>query len=210
VIADNVGDNVGDVAGMGADLLESYAASLIACAALAPALARRFLPGDCATPAAAAAAFNQLLAGGVALPFVALGSGTIASFLGIAAIRASRLTDAAALDSLLGVVTRGVALATILAAGGAAAGVFTLFPRDIALRLLGADALGLIGGLFVAKFTEYCTSYDAAPTRGIAGATEFGAAPVLVRGLGVGFASAAAPALAVAVTLLGANALAGA
>lgn len=202
VIADNVGDNVGDVAGMGADLFESYAGAVIATAALGPRLATFVNP---ATPEE----FNALLDASVALPFWVNGFGIVASLAGIVFVRASRLTDNATLDTLLGTISKGVYLATALTTAFTAGCCWALFRSDVGARLFGCVIIGLVAGVIIAKYTEYCTAYEYAPTRDISEASEYGGAPVIIKGLGVGLESTAVPTAAVAITILACNALSG-
>jgi H(+)-translocating pyrophosphatase len=87
--------------------------------------------------------------------------------------------------------------------------VFTLFDVATGGKLLGSLSVGLIAGVIIAKFTEYCTAYDFAPTRGISSAAEYGPAPVIIKGLGVGMLSVGVPAGTIAVTIIACNALSG-
>lgn len=208
VIADNVGDNVGDVAGMGADLFESYAGAVIATATLAPRLAVDYA-NQGLTAGEQAKDFNGIMHGAVALPFWVNGFGVLASLIGTYYVRNVKLGDSTTLDSLLKVITNGVIIATALTMGFTAFCVWTLFRPDLGARLFGAVAIGLIAGVIIAKFTEYCTAYEYAPTRDISAASEFGPAPVIIKGLGIGMMSVSVPTICIAVTIIACNRIAG-
>jgi H(+)-translocating pyrophosphatase len=208
VIADNVGDNVGDVAGMGADLFESYAGAVIATATLSPRLAGDFLDTSL-TYANQVTEFNSILTAGVALPFIINMFGVIASLVGIVLVRNYKLDDNTSLDTLLKVITNGVWLASGITTLFSAGAVAILFKQALAWRLFGTIVIGLVAGIIIAKFTEYCTAYEFRPTRGISEASEYGPAPVIIKGLGMGMLSVSVPAVCVGVTLLACNILAG-
>jgi K(+)-stimulated pyrophosphate-energized sodium pump len=141
VIADNVGDNVGDVAGMGADLFESYVGAMIASAALAPSVADLFLDRTL-SQADQLRDFNALLHAGVALPFWINGFGIVASLLGTWLVRSTKLDDQTTLDTLLKTITNGVWLASALALGFTAVSVGVLFRQNVAWYLFGSVAIG--------------------------------------------------------------------
>ena len=186
VIADNVGDNVGDVAGMGADLFESYSGSIIAAATLGATLVLGL-------------GFSSAYVG---LPFLVAGSGVIAAALSTFLVRAE---EDATQEELLGTLRRSVYVASgivllltllvvILTKFGAGEGVsFNFFWIVLA---------GLVAGNGIAWFTEYYTSYTTKPTQGIARASETGSATLIIEGLAVGMMSTVAPVLIVAVTIL--------
>jgi K(+)-stimulated pyrophosphate-energized sodium pump len=204
VIADNVGDNVGDVAGMGADLFESYAGALIACATLAPSLYRDAQHGGWSTMS-----LTETMNAGVALPFWVYGLGIMTSLIGTAAVRNARLDDEATLDTLLNTINGGITIASVLTLGTTIASCVVLFDSPLSWRLFGSVAIGLVAGVIIAKYTEYCTSYEDAPTRGISAASAYGTPPVIIKGLGVGMISVSVPTISIVVTVLACNALAG-
>ena len=131
-IADNVGDNVGDVAGMGADLYESYVGSIISCGALA---------------AAAGLGFS-----GVIVPMLIAAIGIIASIIGTFFVSTK---EGATQKSLLGSLRRGTYISSILSAIGAAVLIFTLLPDNS--NVFWAVISGLVAGVLIGFFTEYYT-----------------------------------------------------
>lgn len=187
-IADNVGDNVGDVAGMGADLYESYAGSILATAAL----------GVAAVATAGSAFLNgsdvmvmQLRF--LAAPVVLAAIGVALSILGIFLVRAE---EGASQSQLIGALSRGL----YVSSAGVAISAF------VVLYLLGlpnwwqvaiAVITGLGVGLIVGRSTEYYTSHAFKPTRRIAGQADTSSATALIEGLAVGMESGAIPVLAV-------------
>jgi Na+/H+-translocating membrane pyrophosphatase len=206
VIADNVGDNVGDVAGMGADLFESYAGALIACATLSSDL---YTFSQNTNGGISSMTESDVLTAGSALPFGIYGLGTVCSFIGIALVRNYPLdNEKTTLATLLKLINWGVYLASFLSIGAIIAVCCTLFDSPLSWRLVGCNVIGLFAGIVIANFTEYCTSYEDAPTRGISAASEFGPAPVIIKGLGVGMMSVSVPVIAIVVTILACNALA--
>jgi K(+)-stimulated pyrophosphate-energized sodium pump len=189
-IADNVGDNVGDVAGMGADLYESYAGSILATAALgASAFA---LIGK-------AAAYNAVI-----LPMVIAGIGILASVIGIFAVRTR---EGASQKQLLSSLGRGINVSSVIIIAGSFLAVHFLLPQH--LGIFGSIIVGLIVGIVVGKSVEYYTSASFKPTRGIAQKAETGEATVIIDGLATGMISTAIPVLSIVIGILGAFAFAG-
>lgn len=178
VIADNVGDNVGDVAGMGADLYESYCGSILAAAALG------------------AAAFNRtpLQINAVLLPMVIAGVGIVLSIIGIFAVRTR---EEASQRELLKALARGINLSSFLIFVSTFFLVKFLLPGH--LGVWGAVMAGLIVGMVIGKSTEYYTSHHFKPTRGIAEQSRTGPATVIISGLSVGMISTGIPVLAISI-----------
>ena len=179
-IADNVGDNVGDVAGMGADLYESYAGSILATAALG------------------AAAFMHdfdLQVKAVFAPMIIGAVGTLLSILGIYAVRTK---EDASQKHLLGALGRGVNLSSIL----------IVVLSYVILRLLNLPnhfglwisiVVGLLTGWLIGKETEYFTSAAFKPTQSIADKANTGPAPLIINGIGTGMLSTAFPVLTIVI-----------
>ncbi|MCB0078801.1 MAG: sodium-translocating pyrophosphatase, partial [Anaerolineales bacterium] len=182
-IADNVGDNVGDVAGMGADLFESYSGSIIAAGALS----------------FAAIAAGELTAATVTLPFLVAAVGIIAAVLGTFLVRAE---EGASQEDLLGVLRRAIYGASVLVLVGVA--ILVLTNPAIGWDLFTVVVIGLVAGNLIGYSTEHFTSYTEKPTQGIAKAAETGPATLLIEGLAVGMVSTAAPAIIVMVAVIGA------
>ena len=183
-IADNVGDNVGDVAGMGADLYESYCGSILATMALG---ASAFFADGTAVQ------IRAILA-----PMMIAAIGVILSIIGIYVVRTK---EGASLQDLLGSLSRGTNLAAGLIAV-LAFGVFYLlgFPNwwQLALSVLS----GLLAGVIIGKVTEYYTSHSYKPTQKLAEAAETGSATVVINGVGLGMRSTAIPVITICVAIL--------
>ncbi|MCP5047303.1 MAG: sodium-translocating pyrophosphatase [bacterium] len=189
-IADNVGDNVGDVAGMGADLYESYAGSILASAALG---ASAFLT------AAPQVAYNAVI-----LPMVIAGLGIIASIIGIFLVKTK---EGATQKQLLGALGFGINFSSALIIVGAFFAVKLLLPGNFGI--FWSIIVGLITGLVVGKSVEYYTSEGYKPTQEVADNCKTGEATVIISGLASGMVSTAIPVAAVAAGILGAFAFAG-
>ena len=182
-IADNVGDNVGDVAGMGADLYESYCGSILATMALG-----------------ASAFFGDTVAQTRAIlaPMCIASIGVVLSIIGIYAVRTK---EGAGLQELLGSLSRG----TNLSAGLIAIVVFPIF------YLLGFQnwwqlslsvIFGLLSGVVIGKATEYYTSHSYKPTQKLAESAKTGSATVIISGVGLGMISTAIPVITIAIAIL--------
>lgn len=186
VIADNVGDNVGDVAGMGADLFESYCGSILAAAALAvPALS-----------VYAGGSFDHQMAG-ILLPFAISGIGVLVSIYGVYTVRTK---EGATQQELLGALNRGMNLASGL---GAFFG-FLLTPLLLGFTgqywLLGCAILvGALSGALIAWWTGISTSAAFGPTQRIVNQAEYGPATVIISGIAEGMSSTWAPTIIVGI-----------
>tara|TARA_B100001123_G_scaffold100193_1_gene115648 strand:+ start:9500 stop:11719 length:2220 start_codon:yes stop_codon:yes gene_type:complete len=181
-IADNVGDNVGDVAGMGADLYESYSGSILAAAALGAAAFMTVENGA-----------HQLAA--VMAPMLIAAAGIILSIVGIFFIK----TKAGATQKeLLASLEKGINISSILIT---VASFFILkwLALPNYLGVWGAIVVGLVTGIIIGKATAYYTSSEFKPTQHISENGQTGPATVIIAGLGVGFISTAIPVLAIMV-----------
>ena len=179
-IADNVGDNVGDVAGMGADLYESYCGSIIATAAL----------GAAAFTQAAGVRFR-----GVIAPMLIAAVGSILSVLGIFTVRTKEKTDQ---RLLLKALNRGISLSSILIVICSFIILWILkLPNFIGIW--GSIVTGLFTGIGIGKITEYFTSSSHRPTKEISRSALTGPATVIISGIGTGMVSSAFPVLFVVI-----------
>ncbi len=178
VIADNVGDNVGDVAGMGADLYESYCGAILATAALG---ATAFAAGGFQ--------MNAVLA-----PMLIAAMGTALSVLGIFMVKTREGADQKQLLNALG---NGINTSSILIVAFSAL-LLNLLHLPNAWGIWGSVVTGLAVGIIIGKVTEYYTSHGFRPTRDIANHANTGPATVIISGIGTGMISTAIPVLAVA------------
>ncbi len=188
-IADNVGDNVGDVAGMGADLYESYCGSILAASALGAAL-----PLSSKFSGSAA----------VAAPMIVAGVGIICSILGIFLVKCKEGADMKSLLRALGIGTWGSSLLIIIALA-----VLTWGFNIIEPGIFGSVVSGLICGVVIGYFTEYYTSDEYKPTKGIAEQAQMGAATTIIDGFAVGMFSSGIPVVAVIIGIMSAFGFAG-
>ena len=178
VIADNVGDNVGDVAGMGADLYESYFGSIVSACALG------------------VAAFNDPKAMGVPLLLAVLG--IFASIIGSFFVRTGEKFDQ---KLLLKALSKGTTVSSIIVAIGAFPIVwYVLGKENISLYI--AVLAGLIAGVLIGQATEYFTSDTYKPTKKLAGASETGSATIIISGMSLGMLSTALPIVIIAICIL--------
>ena len=178
VIADNVGDNVGDVAGMGADLYESYVGSVISASALG------------------VAAFHSLEA--MALPMLISALGVLCSILGTFLVRTKEGADQ---KQLLRALSRGTNFSAILIA------IVSFFLVRFVLgaenqNLYFAILAGLVAGVLIGQSTEYFTSDSYKPTKNLAATSETGTATIIIGGLSVGMLSTLLPIVIVSVCVL--------
>ncbi|HWQ68165.1 MAG TPA: sodium-translocating pyrophosphatase [Methanospirillum sp.] len=184
VIADNVGDNVGDIAGMGADLYESYVGAVIATMLIGASagMANQF-PG----------VSNYNL---IALPMLIAGLGIIASVIGSIFVRTTK-NDAGAIHKAFNAGTFSSLILTVIATYVL---VEMLAPGNIGIFV--ATIAGLVGGFLIGLVTEYYTSYDHKPTQSIVKAAETGAATDIIAGIAVGMESTFVPVLIVAAAII--------
>ena len=180
-IADNVGDNVGDVAGMGADLYESYCGSILATAALG---------------AAAFAGDMQIQA--VLAPMLIAAVGIVLSVLGIFLVRTK---EGATMKNLLGALGTGVNTSSALIAV-CTFGILYALQIENWVGISFSVIVGLVAGIIIGQSTEYYTSHSYKPTRKIAKSAETGPATVIISGIGMGMISTAIPVVTIAVAIV--------
>ena len=183
VIADNVGDNVGDVAGMGADLYESYVGSVISCAALG---------------VAAFSGNGDMQFKAMAIPMIMAALGIVCSIIGTFFVRTGEKAEQ---KLLLKALSRGTNFSAVLIA-------FASFP--LIWFILGQEnwtlywsvLAGLIAGVLIGKSTEYFTSDSYNPTKKLASKSETGSATIIIGGLGLGMLSTALPIIIIGIAVL--------
>ena len=186
-IADNVGDNVGDVAGMGADLYESYAGSILATMALG---ASAF-----ATAAVEGLQFKAVLA-----PMLIAAVGVLLSLIGIYLVKTK---EGAGMKELLGALSRGTNTAAVLIAVATFGIMYFLFGKETGelanmwWQTSLSVVVGLLAGVIIGKATEYYTSQSYKPTQKVAESSKTGPATVIISGLGLGMLSTAIPVVTV-------------
>jgi len=183
-IADNVGDNVGDVAGMGADLYESYCGSILATAALGavlPGLDSKF----------------------VIAPMIVAAIGIILSIVGIFMVRTK---EEATIKQLLASLLRGTLGSSVLIIISLLVLVYFGF---MSLGIFASVLSGLVAGVLIGQFTEYYTSDAYKPTQGIASQTKLGPATTIIDGMAVGMFSTGFPVITIVIGIICAFGFAG-
>jgi len=199
-IADNVGDNVGDVAGMGADLYESYCGSILASSALG---------------VAAFSGYPKMQYMMLLLPMLLAGCGIVVSIIGIHLVKTE---DGATQRNLLAAIGRGINVSSVLVAVVAAGLVYVLLVGPSRQIDFGEDSLlprgsqlfgvfwsivtGLVAGVIIGRWTEYSTSEEFAPTKRIADQGVTGPATVIIAGIAEGFYSVWVPIVVIGVAIL--------
>ena len=185
VIADNVGDNVGDVAGMGADLYESYVGSIVSTSALAVAAG--------------------LGVSGVTIPMTMAAVGVLASIIGTFFVRSGEQAEQ---KVLLSALRRG----TYVSGGLIAVISYFLVTGILGMEKIGvyfAVLSGLLGGILIGYFTEYFTSDTYKPTQKLAGTSLTGPATIIISGISLGMYSTMIPVIIVAISVMASFFLAG-
>ena len=177
VIADNVGDNVGDVAGMGADLYESYVGSIVSTSALA-----------------VAAGYGTR---GVAVPMMLAALGVVASIIGTFFVNTK---EDASQKNLLTALRTGTYISAVLVVAAAFFAIRLLLPGQMGIYI--AILSGLAAGVAIGAITEYYTSDSYPPTRKLADSSETGGATVIISGLSLGMMSTVAPVIIVGISVL--------
>ena len=187
-IADNVGDNVGDVAGMGADLYESYAGSILSTMALG---------------AAAFASIGETMQmKSILAPMMIAAVGVILSVIGIFMVRTK---EDASMTELLKALSRGTNTAAILIAVATFAIMYVLFkdsPDIVWWQVSLSVVVGLLAGVIIGKSTEYYTSQSYKPTQKVAESSQTGPATVIISGIGLGMISTVIPVLTIGVAII--------
>jgi H(+)-translocating pyrophosphatase len=189
VIADNVGDNVGDVAGMGADLFESYVGSIIACFTLATN---------------GAGTDDDLLTAYLIYPLIIAGGGIICSIIGTFFVS---VKEGGNMNDLLWALRRGLIVSSVLVILLAISTSYALADLEYwshheAMGIFGCVVTGLVAGLVIGFATEYCTSFEYHPTISIAQSGMHGHAPVIIQGMGVGMLSTVVPVVVIVIGIL--------
>ncbi|MBQ3716796.1 MAG: sodium-translocating pyrophosphatase [Paludibacteraceae bacterium] len=187
-IADNVGDNVGDVAGMGADLYESYAGSILATMALGAS-------------AFATSAVEGMQMKAVLAPSLIAACGVLLSIIGIYLVRTK---EGAGMKELLRALSIGTNTAAVLIAA-ATFGIFAwLFGTETSQwwQVSLSVVVGLLAGVIIGQSTEYYTSQSYKPTQKVSESSQTGPATVIISGLGLGMLSTAIPVVTVGVAII--------
>ena len=190
-IADNVGDNVGDVAGMGSDLFESYASSIIAAISLATT---------------AGAFVGDGLVAAQIFPLLVATAGLIISIIASFLVRTEEGADQ---ERLLGSIRTGIYSASVLIGIVIIVLGLALPFGEMSAGVIIATLSGLIGGVLIGYFTEYFTADTYGPTKSLSASAEGGAGIVVIRGLALGMMSTLAPVIIVVVVTLLATSQAG-
>ena len=183
-IADNVGDNVGDVAGMGADLYESYCGSILATCALGASAF--YMDG------------SALQIKAIFAPMLIAAVGVVLSIIGIYTVRTK---EGAGMQQLLKSLSVGTNLSSVLIAGATFLIMWVLGLENwwgISLSVV----VGLVAGVIIGQATEYYTSHSYRPTQKLAESAETGPATVIISGVGLGMLSTAVPVITIAVAIL--------
>ena len=187
-IADNVGDNVGDVAGMGADLYESYAGSILATMALGAS-------------AFASSAVEGMQLKAVLAPSMIAACGVLLSIIGIYLVKTK---EGAGMKELLHALSIGTNTAAVLIAA-VTFGIFAwLFGTETAQwwQVSLSVVVGLVAGIIIGQSTEYYTSQSYLPTQKVSESSQTGPATVIISGLGLGMLSTAIPVITVGVAII--------
>ena len=187
-IADNVGDNVGDVAGMGADLYESYAGSILSTMALGAA--------------AFATLGAELQMRSILAPMMIAAVGVVLSVIGIFLVRTK---EDASMTELLKALSRGTNTAAVLIAVATFGIMYVLFKDATEIvwwQVSLSVVVGLLAGVIIGKSTEYYTSQSYKPTQKVAESSQTGPATVIISGIGLGMISTVIPVLTIGVAII--------
>ena len=182
-IADNVGDNVGDVAGMGADLYESYCGSILSTAALG---------------ATAFALNGEMQLKAVIAPMIIASVGIFLSLIGIFLVRTK---EGASMKDLLKSLSLGTNVSAVLIAVATFI-ILYLFQLENWVGVSFSVITGLIAGVIIGQGTEYYTSHSYKPTQQIAESSQTGSATVIIKGIGTGMISTMVPVVTISVAIM--------
>ncbi len=194
-IADNVGDNVGDVAGMGADLYESYAGSILATAALGMSAVLQLGVNH------EAGWVTEWMIRFVTAPMALAGIGAFLSIFGIFMVSAK---ENAGTKELMFALNKSVYFSSFLIAIAAYFVTKFMLPPEYSFGIFMSAVIGLAAGILIGWFTERSTSHSYKPTRAIADQSEYGPATVILEGIGLGMLSTAAPVITIVVAVMAA------
>jgi len=215
-IADNVGDNVGDVAGMGADLFESFVGGIIASVQLSQSFASYYYE-QISDDADASVMVKEKdsstwdpymqedVRALIAFPFWIAGVGIICAAIGLQCVRTGSDSKTKDLqERLLNTIRFGMGFTGILSAACSFIVMFLLFgvDRSVGFKLWGCNIIGLFAGVAIGYFTEYATSFTYKPVQTIAKKGKTGAATVVIQGIGIGMLSTMAPTLIIFAAIL--------
>jgi K(+)-stimulated pyrophosphate-energized sodium pump len=182
-IADNVGDNVGDVAGMGADLYESYAGAILATAALG---------------AAAFISNESMQVKAVMAPMAIAAAGVVLSIIGIFLVKTK---EGATMKNLLSSLGLGVNVSSVLIAASTF-GILWALGIENWIGISFSVIVGLVAGIIIGQATEYYTSQSFRPTQKVAESSATGPATVIISGLGLGMISTAIPVITISFAIV--------
>ncbi|MGH7638599.1 MAG: sodium-translocating pyrophosphatase [Gemmatimonadaceae bacterium] len=191
-IADNVGDNVGDVAGMGADLFESYTGAIVAAMSLA-AIGIIGAGENAVLPTGSTDRYDAIA---FVLPLAVMGIGAVCAIIGTFFVRTRENAD---MGRLLWALRAGIFGAGILSLIGTAALIQWL---DLDFNLFWAVLVGLVAGQVIGTATEYYTAYEFSPTRNLAAQAVAGTGPAIIGGLALGMLSTTIPLITIVVAIL--------
>jgi len=213
-IADNVGDNVGDVAGMGADLFESFVGGIIASVQLSQSFAVSYYDLDGASADLLLVIkkdssewpdyMQEDVRALIAFPFWIAGFGILCAVIGLQCVRTKSDASTEGLqERLLNTIRFGMGFTGVLSAVGSFIIMVILFGTNkIGFKLWSCNLVGLVAGVAIGYFTEYATSFTYKPTQTIAKKGKTGAATVVIQGIGIGMLSTMAPTLIIFASIL--------
>lgn len=190
-IADNVGDNVGDVAGMGADLYESFAGSILATAALGMAAVMQLISRN--------PLMESYIANFITAPMILAGVGAILSIIGVYIVSTK---DDAGMKDLMFALNKSVYVSSFLIAVASWLITHFLLPAPYRWGIFLSSLVGLGAGILIGQFTELYTSHSFNPTKNIARQGDYGSATVILEGISVGMTSTAAPVIIIVVGIM--------